>query len=86
MTEKKREIIVRKLVKHANLLCVVLTGLAWLVTLVVRFLLLKQQLPPGDWLLWVVCNNLMIAGFAYQLGVLSLRRNKRKWFRRDKKH
>lgn len=74
----------RKLLLHSSIACLFLTGLAWLVTIIVRFVLLDQQLPPNDWLLWVVCNNLMIAGFAYQLGVISFRREakRRRWFRR----
>jgi hypothetical protein len=78
--------MLRKLVQHSNIICVTLTGLAWIATLVVRFWLLKQQLPPGDWILWVVSNNFMIAGFAYQLGVISFRKERdddeHRWWRR----
>jgi hypothetical protein len=74
--------MLRKLVQHANLICVTLTGLAWVATLVVRFCLLKQQLPSDDWILWIVTNNFMIAGFAYQLGVISFRKaaKEKRWW------
>ena len=73
----------RKLLLHGNIICLSLTGLAWLVTIVVRFILLNEHVPPNDWLLWTVCNNAMIAGFAYQLGVISFRHEakRRHWFR-----
>lgn len=76
--------MLRKLLRHSNLLCLILTGVAWLATIVARFWLLNMQVPSDDWLLWIVSNNIMVAGFAYQLGVISFRREgeRRKWFRR----
>lgn len=77
--------MLRKLLRHSNVICLTLTGVAWLATIGVRFMWLHEQVPPSDWLLWTICNNLMVAGFAYQLGVISFRHEgrKRRWFKRD---
>lgn len=60
----------RKLL-HSNKICLGLTGAAWIATMVFRFMVQHEEIPPSDWLLWIVCNNLMIGGFCYQLGMLT---------------
>jgi hypothetical protein len=62
--------ILRKVLR-SNKTCLVLTGVLYLVTIWVRFVLAHETVPPGDWVLWIACNNLMIAGFAWQLGAIS---------------
>jgi hypothetical protein len=79
--------MLRKFLAHSNIICVTLTFLVWVVTIVYRFAIANQQVPPDDWVLWVITNNLMVAGFSYQLGVIAFRREgkKRRWFKRGAK-
>src|ERR1700753_543137 len=72
------ETMLRKMLQHSNILCVAITGLLWLATIIYRFVLVNQHIPPSDWVMWIVCNNLMIAGLSYQLGVISFRREGKK--------
>lgn len=64
--------MIRKLL-GSNAFCLAVTGILWIATIIVRFVLAGLQIESWDWLVWIACNNLMVAGFAYQLGVITFK-------------